>query len=309
MGRSKNTAVAKSWVIANHDVLDQNFAAITDPETKSVLVKEHQSLFTNWASGRINCKYMATSLDLLRRQDLLSVFMTTFIWPTADKVTFEIELNDDVMDPFVLAVGPKTKMTRLRQEMNDLNVLSTGQNGEAYKLPGSYLVLTDCPEVAHELLSSEFVAFINANPKVLESLHFSDSYTGRIDSELPIEQRPAAKKMIFASFNLPTSAKKMEETTEYTRWVLKFVDVIAKTRLSIQAKARAEKKRLQLQEEVNKALHAKRQEASQQRKEEKLRQERELMAKKDPETQRKYEEKERQREMKKKMNRAKAILK
>ncbi|KJE91071.1 hypothetical protein CAOG_002263 [Capsaspora owczarzaki ATCC 30864] len=276
-GRSKNTTLATAWARENGAILQKNFAQTTDPESRAMLYPENASMFYNWSTGRVNCAGMLTTLDFLRRPDLLSMVFATTLQPATDKITYAVEMNNDAMDTFVVAFGPKAKLTKLRSEMHDLSFFTTGYSGESYGLPASFAVHTDCPEVARELITPELAERIRANPKTFDVFHFSDKFQGTIDNEVPADQRPTPRPMLFMTFNL--------------------------------SKQRADKKRAQMQDELNKIAHQKLQEAAQLKREEKLRLERQqAMNSSDPDARAKWEEKQRKDEMKKRMAKGKIAV-
>ena len=81
-GRSKNSKVATSWFESHRDLLDSNFALVGDDGKKEIqehgLIKETESVFFLWCSGRINCESMLVELRLWKRHDLVSLISKLF---------------------------------------------------------------------------------------------------------------------------------------------------------------------------------------------------------------------------------------
>lgn len=87
-------------------------------ELKSVLLRESASTFKMYATGRRFCQSFTATLDLRKRQDLLS-YAYSLVSPSDDELNIEIEMNESAMPPLVLAVAPpKTARAMLKDEEN-----------------------------------------------------------------------------------------------------------------------------------------------------------------------------------------------
>lgn len=83
------------------------------------MLKESDSVFTLWCSGRICCEGMLVELKLIKRQDLLSLTMGILSSKTQDQVVIKTEISKDSMDSFVLAVCSKKSASKMK-ELSDL---------------------------------------------------------------------------------------------------------------------------------------------------------------------------------------------
>lgn len=88
-GRSRNARVASAWFDSHRPLLDSNFALVGDDGKKEIqehgLVKDTESLFFLWCSGRVSCESMLVELRLWKRHDLLSL-VSKFFKPVNDQV-------------------------------------------------------------------------------------------------------------------------------------------------------------------------------------------------------------------------------
>lgn len=88
-GRSKNSKVATSWFESHRDLLDSNFSLVGDDGKKEIqehgLIKETESVFFLWCSGRVNCESMLVELRLWKRHDLVSL-VTKLFKPVNDQI-------------------------------------------------------------------------------------------------------------------------------------------------------------------------------------------------------------------------------
>jgi hypothetical protein len=125
VGKNKNIQIANNWFNAHKSFLEDNFALVGDDGKKDteqvsgVLLKESDSIFTLWCSGRVCVEGMLLELKLIKRQDLLSMTMG-ILKKTYDQVTIKTELSKDAMDSFVLAIASKKSASKLFKEMTDL---------------------------------------------------------------------------------------------------------------------------------------------------------------------------------------------
>lgn len=126
LGKNKNIQIANNWFNAHKAFLEDQFALVgddgkkeTEVLTSGVLMKESDSIFTLWCSGRTCVEGMLLELKLIKRQDLLSLAMG-IMKKEQDQLTIKVELSKDAMDTFVLAVATKKSAAKLFKDMVDL---------------------------------------------------------------------------------------------------------------------------------------------------------------------------------------------
>lgn len=132
MGKGKNIKIANSWLSAHKQLLEENFALVGDDSKKDVdlsqpvglMMKESDSVFTLWCSGRVCCEGMLIELKLIKRQDLLALAMGLLNSKTQDQIVAKAEISKDSMDSFVFAVCNKRSASKMHKEMTDLVLLS-----------------------------------------------------------------------------------------------------------------------------------------------------------------------------------------
>lgn len=97
LGRTKNYSIASSWYEANLELLESNFSLVGDDGKKEIensgLMKETESVYTLWCSGRSSIEGLLAEIHLVKRQDLLSVVINYFK-PTNDKIVSIEYLSD-----------------------------------------------------------------------------------------------------------------------------------------------------------------------------------------------------------------------
>lgn len=127
MGKNKNIKIANSWLLAHKSFLEDNFALVgddgkkeTDLSETGLMLKESDSIFTLWCSGRVCCEGMLVELKLIKRQDLLSLTMGILNAKIQDQVVVKAEISKDSMDSFVFAVCSKRVATKIFKDTPDL---------------------------------------------------------------------------------------------------------------------------------------------------------------------------------------------
>lgn len=124
IGRSKNAKIASLWLQTHKSLIEDNFAMIGDDTNKERegpdgFIKESESVYTLWCSGRTCCEGMLVELKLIRRQDLVAI-ISDLMKPSQDQLHIKIELSPDIMDTFVFCVATKRTATKFFKEMYDL---------------------------------------------------------------------------------------------------------------------------------------------------------------------------------------------
>ncbi|PNF34144.1 Coiled-coil domain-containing protein 47 [Cryptotermes secundus] len=316
-GKSKNNKLANAWFTSHRSLLEENFSLVGDDgkiESENPgLLKDSENLYTLWCSGRTCCEGMLVELKFLKRQDLVAV-IAQLMRPSSDQVHIKVDMNKEDMDSIVFCVATKKSALRLSKDMADLSVYCPERRSvEKYGLPSNFSLLCEIVEVAASLLDPRIVAVINKYADIIDYIHFSDQFSGpKQPEDSSLTKLPDTKKLLMFGFNIPLKGKPVHEAMDQMRPLLQLVfycmDKVKRFRLSKEAKNKAEKNRLRVEEAFLKTTHAARAEAAAARREEKKRQEKErILLEDDPEKQRKWEDREMKRQMKKKAPKMKQL--
>ena len=196
-GKAKNQKIANQWFESHRDLLESQFSLVGDDGSKNIdeiqdpLTKESENLFSFWCSGRLCCEGMLVELQLLKRQDLVGV-VANLMKPAHDQVQVRVELSSEDMDSFIFCLATKKSSARLVKEMADISTYCP-ERRPADKYLGvtsskdSYQLMTEVPEVAAAMLDSKLVSLLKKFPDVVDTIHFSDQYTGQ---KPPEDQQP-----------------------------------------------------------------------------------------------------------------------
>lgn len=134
-GKTHNEKVARAWVALNMPIFTTQFASIgimnpseeskkpseepsmvnaEESNVRGALIEQHSySMFKFYATGRMNCNYCLVTLDLKRRQDMLTMLTFNLLWPEQDKVSYEIPLLFSDSFPCIFALVKKRNMKNI----------------------------------------------------------------------------------------------------------------------------------------------------------------------------------------------------
>ncbi|KAL2491109.1 Protein of unknown function (DUF1682) [Abeliophyllum distichum] len=297
-GKRENENLALAWAskFATKDsIFEKNFSLLGVGETEDspLLLKEGNTVFKFYASGRRFCSGLLATMELKSRPDLISRLYNMVV-PCKDIITFEVYMNDDAMDQVIFALARKKLAKTIQKEVRDLQRFAalvappSGRKWVAEELQ----VVSESKEVAGDLITDAVLDQVFGDKafekfgKGFISLHFSDQHLG------------SNQKMLVFKFALP-DANHMADMSRLIALVPYYIDLIGRYKLSSQARSKTEAARLKVAQEIYKEIQNARQEALQQKKAEQRKKLEEAQSKLSAEALRKKEAKERARQMKK----------
>ncbi|KAI9107342.1 hypothetical protein K1719_021730 [Acacia pycnantha] len=303
-GKRENENISLAWAsqFAGKDsIFEKNFSLVGVGEggdDSPLLLKEGQTVFKFYASGRRYCQGLLATMELKSRQDLISRIYNMIV-PTRDEITFEVYMNEDAMDHVVFAMAKKKAAKTMQKDEKDLQTFASvlsPPNGKKW-VAEELAVISESKGVATDLITEAVLEQVFGD-KAFEkfgrnfiSMHFSDQHPG------------IHMKVLVFKFVLP-DANHMADMARLVALVPYYIDLIGRYKLSSQARSKTEPARLKVAKELQKEIHNERQEAVQRRKAEKKKM-MEAEAKLSAEAIQKKEAKERARQMKKALPRMK----
>lgn len=313
MGKNKNIKIANSWLTHHRQLLEENFALVGDDSNTSSdpqgFIKESDSVYSLWCSGRTLVEGMLVELKLIKRQDLLSITMG-LLKKVSDQVQIKVELSKDSMDSFVFALCNKKSAGKLFKDMIDLKqyCVNVAKADEKYSLPSGFSLLSEIGEASSAIIDSKLLTMLSKYSQNIESLHISDQYSGlSMQDQDPQMAKPEIKKMLILtySFNEKTD---FDDLKPLLQLVIYLVEKLKRFRLSREGKSKADKNRQRVEEEYLKNTHQSRMEAAALKKEEKRKLEKEkMMNEENEEKQIKLERKMKRKDAKKAMPKMKSM--
>lgn len=304
-GKKDNENIALSWAsqfAAKDSIFEKNFSLLgigDGGDDTPLLLKEGQTTFKFYASGRRYCQGLLATMELKSRHDLIARIYNMVV-PSKDEITFEVYMNDDAMDHVVFAMARKKAAKAMHKDYRDLQRFATIMTPPTSRkwVSDDLAVISESREVASDLITDALIDQVFGDKsfekfgKGLISVHFSDNHPG------------IHKKVLLFRFVLP-AAKNMADMTRLVALVPYYIDLIGRYKLSSQARSKTEAARQKVAQEVQKELRNIQQEAMQRRKAERKKMMEEAEAKLGAEAIRKKEAKDRARQMKKAMPRMK----
>uniref|UniRef100_W8BR42 PAT complex subunit CCDC47 n=1 Tax=Ceratitis capitata TaxID=7213 RepID=W8BR42_CERCA len=210
-GKTKNARLAQLWFNTHKGLLDDNFVLVGDDGKQENenpgLMKESESLYTLWCSGRTCCEGMLVELKMIKRQDLVAL-ISGLIRPQQDQVHIKVEMTRGVMDSFVFCVGSRKTITKVFKEYADLNKYCSlvSKPEDRYKVPAGFSVLSEIPEATSAMLEARIITALNKYQRYIDYIHISDQFSGPIQQEDANNlKQPETKCMLMAGFNMPKS--------------------------------------------------------------------------------------------------------
>ncbi|XP_026827747.1 coiled-coil domain-containing protein 47 isoform X2 [Ooceraea biroi] len=319
VGRSKNARIAEQWLTDHKQLLLDNFSLVgysNENASDNDLMKESESQYSLYCSGRVGCDAMLIELKLIKRQDLVAV-LAQLVRPQNDQAHIHVELSKDEIDNFVLAIATKRAAVHLVRDMADISVYCPEKrSGEKFGLPSGFYVMSEIAEATSAVLDTRVLQAFTKFAPYIDYIHISDQYSGRKQQEDTTQlTMPEVKKVLLVGLNISLKGRTCNaETQEKLKLLLQLtfylVDKLRRFKLSKEGKNKADKNRLRVEEAFLKTTHAARAEAAAQRREERRRVEKEkILQEEDPDKQRKWEEKEQRRLAKKRAPRMKQLKK
>jgi len=310
-GKTKNQNIANQWFNSHRPLLESQFSLVGDDGTKNIdeiqepMTKDSENIFSFWCSGRVCCEGMLVELRLLKRQDLVGV-ISNVMKPAYDQIHVRVDMSPEDMDSFIFCIANKKSSLRLAKEMNDLSTYCPERrSADKFDIPGSFFIMSEVAEIASAMLDAKLVSMFRKYPDVIDTIHFSDQFTGPKPAEDQQPQElPQGKKVLIFVFNLLTKDRSLEEAIEETKPLMQLVfyclDKVKRYKLTRESKSKADKNRTKVAENHWKSIHAAKAEKAAEEREKKRREIKEKIREiEDPEKQRKMEERENRREKKK----------
>ncbi|OAD56719.1 Coiled-coil domain-containing protein 47 [Eufriesea mexicana] len=301
-GRSRNARVAEMWLIEHKQLLLDNFSLVGDTGksnedmSENGLVKESQSQYSLYCSGRIGCDSMLIELKLIKRQDLVAV-LAQLVRPQNDQAHIRVELAKDETDNFVLAIATKRTAMHLVRDMADISVYCPEKRpGEKFGLPSGFYVMSEIAEVASAILDRRILQAFSKFAPYLDYIHISDQFSGPKQQEDTTQlTMPEVKRVLLVGLNISikgrtTNAEGQEKLKLLLQLTFYLLDKLRRFKLSKEGKSKADKNRLRVEEAFLKTTEKER-----------------ILQEEDPDKQRKWEEKEQRRLAKKRAPRMKQL--
>lgn len=238
VGSKINRSKAKSWMKANVDTLQSEFAQLgTDRrrvhKTYETLLQE-KSLYeySTYATGRQNVAFIDVNLTLAKRFNLIMHVLETgasfvsdmfgapedtvdiTIYPFDGKENLTVpqlrsmpeedrKENKSTYDGFVWALVNKSRMKKLRDDRYDVSLTVTK---DSPKLPAWLTVMSESAEITESLLTQELIDAATAAGTDFDYLVVTDQ---PLDQPSSLDETNPRKR-VYLKYHLPSDNSKLE---------------------------------------------------------------------------------------------------
>jgi hypothetical protein len=261
-------------------IYGKNFALVgvdTKQQDSEIIFRDSQSTFKCYASGRRYVNWALTTLELVKRQDLISA-LVNLVMPKKDKLIVEVCMNEVDMQPMVLAVVKKKVSKAFIASHKDVRkfakviadpqaVVSSLYPKAQFVWPKRKLVvLSESRELFSDVITEAAIrnifdsdVFLKYHDKYFESMHFTTEGKGL-----------AAKNIMRFEFAFPRNMKKLGDLEALIELIFHEIDVVGAHKLSPESLKKAQSKRQEIEQEEFKSTLAQRQEIAQAKREHKF---------------------------------------
>lgn len=192
VGKSQNDSLATRWFIANREYFIKNYAHIgtgSNYDSDSSVLKESYNNFKYYASGRKNLNWSLVSLDLVKRQDLVSLITSFFVSNEKDRIIFEVSINSPSI-PHVFSICRKKDIKYMKKTYYDIDFMTNLYTQEL--VSKSLVFMTEDDEITDKLFSDRYLrSLYDKVEPFIDIIYFTDRKTFTKESH-----------MLFCSFNV-----------------------------------------------------------------------------------------------------------
>jgi hypothetical protein len=313
IGKQRNQSLAYRWFDENIELLRDQFALVGDDgiseNPDGTLIKETDSSYLVWCSGRVGVSGMLSQMKLVKRQDVIGMVYNWFR-PKTDRVIHKIDLDKNEIDPVVFVMGNKKSVAKAVKDYTDLSTYAIERKGlERFGLPASFALHAEIAETISAILDPFVVQHLQKYEKYIDLIHITDQFCGvKLQEGETYTRLPDTSENMFFTFNVIDSADSFDVNRALLNLTFYLLDKLRRYRLSREGKGKAEKKRQSFADSFLKVTHQQRQEAMQARREEQARERKQrLIEEEDPEKQRRLQKLEDKREQRAKAPKMKQL--
>lgn len=251
VGKSKNSRLAAAWYANNKQFFVNNYAHIgteTQYNADAPIFNESYNNFKFYASGRVNVNSNLVSLDLVKRQDLVSYITGLFFPMEKDRIIYDISINSSDI-PHVFCICRKKDIKFMKKTYPDIDFMTRGYEADFINTKitsgtsnKSLLLLTEDDEVIDKLFDRTLRNLYEQVEKNIDIIYFTDR-----------QSYSKEKFSIFCSFYVDN----MKNSLLITKFVHALVDKLANLEFNSRRKANAEKLRKEYAEHLDRLTQKK----------------------------------------------------
>ncbi|KAG0162533.1 hypothetical protein DFQ28_001113 [Apophysomyces sp. BC1034] len=293
-GKQENLKVAKRWMNAHVEYLEQQFALVGDKinNQRSILMKDGPADYLLYTTGRRNVQFGHWWIKLKPRNDALIYLLTRVLAffgyakrPT-DRVTVDITLAKEVSQKFVFAILSASNAKDLRENRFDLKSMT--RVSQSSEIPSNLTVYSESQKMTDMILATKL-------GQTVREPSFESLVISSMPKLEPKKYEGDGHMVISLAFELSTGS----QPDTLVQIACELPDIIKSLHMTPEIQNKLRKNREDIEKQFAKRTAEERAEELARKKAEAKKAEEERVKKLSPTEQRKWEEKERAREMKK----------
>jgi len=318
-GKKKNEDLANLWMSENVDFLRSQFSevgGVSAPEDIPMLNFNSYNNFTLWCTGRKGVEGIFIEINLVARQDLISIWRNKFNRKrhgTMDTVTTTVYLEDEILtEPCVLCIGQPRQVSELWKNFYDLKTFCPKGPKDKSNIAKGYIGCAENVEMFTNVFDAKTTAIFSKDcvpaqffDSKLCYMHISDKYLSMYveEDESKKSAMDLCSKVMVTSVQIDPVALEFN-SEQFMKGIIYIVDKLKKMRLSKEARAACDKRRLKAREEEDKKMHQVRTERMQERSEARRKEMyKNIMEEEDPDKQKRLYDAQQKKEDKRRMKR------
>lgn len=172
---------------------------IPPADRRQILARDSCSTFLYYATGSRRCSGVLVKIELASRHDLFMLLWNLFS-PVADRVTVEVALGDDDIEPMVFAIARKRDVKKLLQDAPHLQDYA-GVTRAPSLLPLGLVGLSETSALMDLMLQPAAIKTLCDYPGLLELMHVTDQ-----NEEPILGQEETPRKALRIAFRLPAGS-------------------------------------------------------------------------------------------------------
>lgn len=168
-------------------------------DRRQLLARDSCSTFLYYATGSRRCSGVLVKIELANRHDLF-MLLWSFFSPVTDRVTVEVALAEDDIEPMVFAIARKRDVKKLIQDVPHLQDYA-GVTRAPSLLPLGLVGLSETSALMDLMLHTSAIKTLYDHPGLLELMHVTDQ-----NDEPILGQEETPRKALRFVFRLPAGS-------------------------------------------------------------------------------------------------------
>mmetsp|Transcript_17681 Transcript_17681/g.18328 ORF Transcript_17681/g.18328 Transcript_17681/m.18328 type:complete len:442 (+) Transcript_17681:39-1364(+) len=181
-GKAKNDAFATQWYKSNKTFFHRNYAHVgtdTQYNADSPMLKESYNNFKFYASGRTNINSSLISLDLVKRQDLVSLATSLFFPSEKDRLIYDLSISSSDI-PHVFCLCRKKDIKFMKKTYPDIDFMTNTYEPDFLnysKTSRNLVLMTEDDEITDRLFDRHLRSLFEKVESNIDIIYFTDRQT------------------------------------------------------------------------------------------------------------------------------------